>query len=76
MKPNLRTAEENRFRKWIKSKQTFRNLKNSDMAVKMHMPYRTWNYRISHPASFRWDELRRLEQVLKVSIFANEEERR
>ena len=68
-----RTTWENDFRKKVKSQQVLYGLTNADMAVKMHMSLQQWERRLTKPGKLSYDELLRLEKVLKMEIFRKEE---
>ena len=68
-----RTSWEDKLRKRIKSRQALYELSNADMAVKMHMSLQQWERRLTKPGKLSYDELLRIEKVLKMKIFWEEE---
>ena len=67
-----RTTLEDKLRKRIKAGQALYGLSNPDMATKMHLSLQQWERRLKKPGKLSYDELVRLEKVLKMDIFQKE----
>lgn len=61
-----------RIRRHIKVYQNLHDLTNAQMAVLMHMPESTWKHKKGSPEKFTIEELSRLEDKTKITIFAKE----